>query len=70
MCLSIPARVLAIDGKNAEVDVYGDRRQVFVACDNLRVDDWVLLYGGVALCILEDAAAAEMIHLLNQPTGA
>ncbi len=69
MCLSVPARVISICGQRAEVEVYGERRQVFLACDPPQAGDWVLLYSGMALTVLDKEAAKETLDLLSRMHG-
>lgn len=66
MCLSVPAKVLAKSESKAHVDLYGCRKEVFLACDEQQVDigDWVLVHGNIALHVLEPEAARETIDLL------
>ncbi len=68
MCISVPARVISIDGRQAEVAVWDEHRVVFLAVENLQIGDWVLLYGGVALTVLEPDVAAETVELLSRMT--
>lgn len=68
MCLSLPARVISIEenAQVAEVEVNESRKRVFLALDKVRVGDWVLIYGGVALTVLEADIANETINLLKR----
>jgi len=69
MCLSVPARIVSLDGRKAVVDVYSERRQVYLGVDQAAIGDWVLLYGPVALRRLADEEAHETIRLLRGITG-
>ncbi len=66
MCLSIPAKIVSISGKEADVEVYSQSRKVYLAVENAEVGDWVLIYGGTALTILDADAATETIELLKR----
>lgn len=66
MCLSIPALIISINGQQAEVEVNNERRQVFLAVDNLKVGDWVLLYAGVALAGIDAETAGQTIGLITK----
>lgn len=68
MCVSIPARVLSKTDSRAMVDVFGHRKEVFMACGeaDVGVGDWVLLHGNIALHRLEPDAAEETINLLSK----
>jgi len=67
MCLSLPARVIAIEGDMAEVSVGG---AVFIAglqmVDDVKVDDYVLLHAGFAIEKLREEDALETLRLLQE----
>jgi hydrogenase expression/formation protein HypC len=67
MCLSVPAKIIRIDGMMAEVSVGG---AVFKAglqmVENVRVGDYVLLHAGFAIQKLSEKDAAETLSLLRE----
>lgn len=67
MCLSLPARVITIEGDMAEVSVGG---AVFRAglqmVDGVRVGDYVLLHAGFAIEKLREEDALETLRLLKE----
>jgi hydrogenase expression/formation protein HypC len=67
MCLSLPARVIAIEGEMAEVSVGG---AVFRAglqmVDGVTVGDYVLLHAGFAIEKLKEEDALETLRLLQE----
>lgn len=67
MCLSLPARVLTIEGDMAEVSVGG---AVFRAglqmVDGVMVGDYVLLHAGFAIEKLREEDALETLRLLKE----
>jgi hydrogenase expression/formation protein HypC len=67
MCLSVPARVVKIDGKMAEVSVGG---AVFSAglhmMENIRIGDYILLHAGFAIQKISEKEALETIRLLKE----
>ncbi|MCA1741366.1 MAG: HypC/HybG/HupF family hydrogenase formation chaperone [Bacteroidales bacterium] len=67
MCLSLPARVMAIEGDMAEVSVGG---AVFRAglqmVDDVTVGDYVLLHAGFAIEKLKEEDALETLRLLQE----
>jgi hydrogenase expression/formation protein HypC len=67
MCLSLPARVIAIEGEMAEVSVGG---AVFIAglqmVDDVKVGDYVLLHAGFAIEKLREEDALETLRLLQE----
>ena len=67
MCLSIPARIVSIDGSMAEVDAGG---AIFKAglhiVENAKVGDYILLHAGFAIQIISDKEAAETLKILEE----
>jgi len=67
VCLSLPARVLTIEGDMAEVSVGG---AVFRAglqmVDGVMVGDYVLLHAGFAIEKLREQDALETLRLLKE----
>ena len=67
MCLSIPARIISINGSMAEVDAGG---AVFKAglhiIENAKVGDYILLHAGFAIQIISEKEAAETLKILEE----
>jgi len=67
MCLSIPVKVLSVDGDMAEVSAGG---AVFKAglqmLDNVKPGDYVLLHAGFAIQRIDEQEALETIRLLDE----
>jgi hydrogenase expression/formation protein HypC len=67
MCLSIPARIVEIDGNMAEVSVGGT---IFKAglqmVENVKVGDYILLHAGFAIQKISVKEASETLKLLNE----
>lgn len=70
MCLSLPARVLTVDGDMAEVSVGG---AVFRAglqmVEDVRPGDYVLLHAGFAIEKMKEEEALETLRLLDEMDG-
>ncbi len=61
MCLAIPAKVIKIDGKKAEVDFGGNTREVsIVLTPQVKVGDYVLLHAGFAIQVIDEKEAQEI----------
>ena len=59
MCLAVPARIIALDGDHAIVDLDGIRKEASVVLlDDVAVGDYVLIHVGFALERI-DAEEAE-----------
>ena len=67
MCLSIPARIMSIDGTMAEVSAGG---AIFKAglhmIENAEVGDYILLHAGFAIQKINEKEAAETIRLFEE----
>jgi len=67
MCLSIPARIMSIDGSTAEVSAGG---AIFKAglqmIENARVGDYVLLHAGFAIQKIDEKEALKAIKLFEE----
>lgn len=67
MCLSIPAKIISIEGDMAEVSAGGT---VFRACirmvEDARVGDYILLHAGFAIEKVSEKEALETIRLLRE----
>jgi hydrogenase expression/formation protein HypC len=67
MCLSIPAKIISIDGTNAEVSAGG---AIFSAglqmIEDARVGDYILLHAGFAIQKINEKEAEETIRLFEE----
>jgi hydrogenase expression/formation protein HypC len=67
MCLSIPARIVSIDGSMAKVSAGG---AIFNAglhmIEDAQVGDYILLHAGFAIQKISEKEAAETIKLFNE----
>lgn len=67
MCLSVPARVIAIDGDMADVSVGGAIfRAGLQMVENVRVGDYILIHAGFAIEKLNEEDALETLRLLKE----
>lgn len=67
MCLSIPARVVSLEGRTAIVDVAGNRREVDVSLlEKVSVGDYVLVHAGFAIGVYDESEAQETLALLKE----
>jgi hydrogenase expression/formation protein HypC len=67
MCLSIPGKIVAIDGIMAEVSAGG---AIFKAglhmIENAKIGDYILLHAGFAIQKISEKEAAETIKLFEE----
>jgi hydrogenase expression/formation protein HypC len=68
MCLAVPVKVVEIrDGEMAVGEQMGVQVEISTALlDAVAVDDYVLVHTGIAIEILDEAAAAETIAIWNE----
>ncbi|MBI5116128.1 HypC/HybG/HupF family hydrogenase formation chaperone [Candidatus Poribacteria bacterium] len=67
MCLAIPAKVTALDGEFATVDVNGVTVRACIGLlDDVEIGDFVIVHAGFAISKLDLAEAEEALRLLEQ----
>ncbi len=67
MCLSIPVKIVAIDGEYATVSFGGNSyRAGLQLLDDVQVGDFVLLHAGFALQKLDRREAEETLRLIDE----
>jgi len=67
MCLSIPSKVISINGNKAIVSVGGTEYEASLQLvDDVKVDDYVLLHTGFAIQKITNEDAMETLKLLRE----
>ena len=67
MCLSIPAKIVALEGNAATVDVMGNRREADVSLvEEPQLGDYVLVHAGFAIEKMTAEDAAESLKLWEE----
>ncbi len=67
MCLSIPAKIVSIDGNMAEVSVGGSLFKAGLhMIENAKVGDYILLHAGFAIQKISEEDAAETLKILKE----
>jgi hydrogenase expression/formation protein HypC len=67
MCLSIPAKIVSIEGSTAEVSAGGTLFKAGLQMvENAKVGDYVLLHAGFAIQKISEAEAEETIRLISE----
>lgn len=65
MCLAVPAKVIAVDGSVAVVDIGGNRREAnLVLLPGVAIGDYVLVHAGFAISKYEPEDAEETLRVL------
>jgi hydrogenase assembly chaperone HypC/HupF len=68
MCISIPARVIESTAQSALVEVDGTIRRTVLLAPGVVPQEWVLIYGGIAISALTAMEASEMALLVRKAT--
>lgn len=67
MCLSIPSKVISINGTKAIVSVGGTEYEASLQLlDDVKIDDYVLLHTGFAIQKISEEDAQETLKLLRE----
>ena len=67
MCLSIPAKILSIEGNTAQASVGGAIiRTSLHLVDDVNVGDYILIHTGFALQKISEEEALEMIRIIRE----
>jgi len=72
MCLSLPSRVVAIDGLIATVEAEGEQRQVnlMLLDEEIALGDYLLIQaGGIAFERVDQERAEETLRLMRDIAG-
>jgi hydrogenase expression/formation protein HypC len=67
MCLSVPAKIISVDGDMADVSIGGTIfRAGLQMIENVKPGDYVLLHTGFAIQKISESEALETIRLLKE----
>lgn len=67
MCLSIPAKILSIQGDKARVSLGGaEYNAALNLVEDVSVGDYILLHSGFAIQKINEKEAMETMQLLNE----
>lgn len=67
MCLSIPAKVISIDGETAVVSMGGTEYHASLQMvEDVKVGDYILLHTGFALQKIDEEEAKEIFRLFGE----
>jgi hydrogenase expression/formation protein HypC len=71
MCLSIPTRVVEIDGNTAKVDLGGVLKEISTdLCPDVTPGQYVLVHAGFALQKVDEEEARQTLDLLRELANA
>lgn len=67
MCLGVPMRLTAIEGREGKAELEGISRKVGLdLVPGARPGDYVIVHAGYAIQVLDEASARETLELLAQ----
>ena len=67
MCLAIPAKITAIDGDYASVNMGGVEITVCISLvENLKIGDYVIVHAGFAIHVLDLGEAVQTLELFRE----
>jgi hydrogenase expression/formation protein HypC len=67
MCLSIPAKIISINGNKAKVSLGGaEINAALHLIDNIKVGDYILLHSGFAIQKIDEKEALDTIQLIKE----
>ena len=67
MCLGIPARVVAVEGDEALVELAGARRRVSSAlADSIAEGDYVVVHAGFIIEKIDELAARNTLAMIKE----
>ncbi len=67
MCLSVPAKIVELQGRLATVDVMGNRREADVSLvEEPQLGDYVLVHAGFAIEKMTAQDAAESLRIWEE----
>jgi len=67
MCLSVPAKIVQIEGQRAKVSLGGaEYNAALDLVEDVKVGDYVLLHSGFAIQVIDEKEAMETLQLLNE----
>jgi hydrogenase expression/formation protein HypC len=67
MCISIPGKIMSIDGEMAKVSIEGNEYNVGLQMlDDVKVGDYVLLHTGFAIQKISEEEALETLKIIRE----
>lgn len=66
MCLAMPAKVLSVNGDEAEVDFGGAVRKTNISMVDAKVGEYVIIHAGFAIQKVDEEEARETLMLWDE----
>jgi hydrogenase expression/formation protein HypC len=73
MCLAVPAKVISINGANAQADMMGNMTSADISLlENVQIGDYIIIHAGFAIQKYDEneaKATLDILHELFEKTG-
>lgn len=67
MCLSIPGKIISVDGEIAKISVGGSEVEAGIQLlDEVQEGDYVLVHSGFALQVISEQEAQNMLEVIRE----
>lgn len=66
MCITLPTKVVSVEGNIAKVNCFGEIREVLLPFHNVEAGDWVLLYAGAVLAVIDEKDALAALEFFER----
>jgi hydrogenase assembly chaperone HypC/HupF len=70
MCLAVPAKVMSIEGANAQIDIMGNSSTADISfLENVHIGDYVMVHVGFAIQKYDEKEALSTLSLVEEMFG-
>ena len=66
MCVAYPGKVIEVNDRTAEVDFSGNIASVKIGLVDVKVGDYVLAHAGMAIEVMDEEKALQIIEVWEQ----
>jgi hydrogenase expression/formation protein HypC len=67
MCLAVPAKVISINGANAQADMMGNMTSADISLlENVQIGDYIMIHAGFAIQKYDETEAMATLDLLRE----
>lgn len=66
MCVSVPGKVIEINGNKAKVDILNNTCEVNIQLVDVKLGDYVLIHAGCVIEVLDKSMAEEILGIFEE----
>lgn len=66
MCVSVPGKVIEINGNKAKVDILNNTCEVNIQLVEVKLGDYVLIHAGCVIEVLDKSMAEEILGIFEE----